>query len=91
MNTVYENLIEDNNNIIDAAEASDIAHEAIAANERPNVMRQIRYAAEQGKFCTIMSWFSPDTQQWLEDELNFEVESIGAGINSGKMVKWNNV
>ena len=91
MNTFYENLIEDNNDIINAAEANDIAHEAIAANERPMVLRQIRYAAEQGKFCTIMGWFSPDTQQWLEDELNFEVESVGAGINSGKMVKWNNV
>lgn len=90
MNTVYESLIEDSN-IINAAEANDIAHEAIAANERPNVMRQIREAAEQGKFSMIVNWFSTDTQQWLEDELGFEVESVGAGINSGKMVRWNNV
>ncbi len=76
---------------IDAAEANDIAHEAIAANERPNIMRQIREAAEQGKFSTVVGWFSTDTQQWLEDELNFEVASIGAGINTGKMVRWNNV
>ena len=86
MNTFYENLIEDNG-IISAAEANDIAHEAIAANERPNVMRQIREAAEQGKFSTVVGWFSTDTQQWLEDELNFEVASIGAGINTGKMVR----
>lgn len=91
MNTFYENLIENNNDIINAIEANNIAHEAIAANERPNVMRQIREAAEQGKFSTVVNWFSTDTQQWLEDELNFEVESVGAGINSGKMVKWVNV
>ena len=76
---------------ISAAEANSIAHEAIAANERPNIMRQIREAAEQGKFSTVVGWFSTDTQQWLEDELNFEVASIGAGINTGKMVRWNNV
>ena len=90
MNTIYESIIEDNN-IISAAEANDIAHETIAANERPNVMRQIREAAEQGKFSTVVNWFSTDTQQWLEDELNFEVASIGAGINTGKMVRWDNV
>lgn len=90
MNAVYESLIEDSD-IINAAEANDIAHEAIAANERPTVLRQIREAAEQGKFSTVVNWFSADTQRWLEDELNFEVESVGAGINSGKMVKWNNV
>ena len=90
MNTVYESLIEDSN-IINAAEANDIAHEAIAANERPNVMRQIREAAEQGKFSTVVNWFSTDTQQWLENELGFEIASIGAGINTGKMVRWNNV
>ena len=90
MNTVYESLIEDND-IINAAEANNIAHDAIAANERPNVMRQIREAAEQGKFSTVVNWFSTDTQRWLEDELDFEVASIGAGINTGKMVKWNNV
>ena len=76
---------------ISAAEANSIAHEAIAANERPTILRQIREAAEQGKFSTVVGWFSADTQQWLEDELDFEVESVGAGINSGKMVRWNNV
>lgn len=90
MNTFYENLVE-NNDTINAAEANNIAHEAIAANERPNVMRQIREAAEQGKFSTVVNWFSTDTQQWLEDELDFEVASIGAGINTGKMVRWGNV
>lgn len=91
MNTFYESLVEDNNNIISAAEANNIAFEAIATNERPNIMRQIREAAEQGKFHTITSWFSVATQNWLEDELGFEVESIGVGTNSGKMVKWVNV
>ena len=67
-----------------AAEANEIAMEAISSLERPIVMRRIREAANQGKFQTFIDWVSSDTVEWLEQDLGFETESCGGG----RIVKW---
>lgn len=76
-----------NKDEICAAEANDIAMEAIASMERPIVMRRIREAANQGKFQTFIDWVSSDTVEWLEQDLGFETESCGGG----RIVKWKTV
>lgn len=70
-----------------AAEANEIAMEAISSLERPIVMRRIREAANQGKFQTFIDWVSTDTIEWLEQDLGFETESCGGG----RIVKWKTV
>ena len=70
-----------------AAEANEIAMEAIASMERPIVMRRIREAANQGKFQTFIDGVSADTIEWLEQDLGFETESCGGG----KIIKWKTV
>ena len=67
-----------------AAEANEIAMEAIASIERPVVMRRIREAANQGKFQTFIDNVSADTLEWLEQDLGFEIESCCGG----RIVKW---
>ena len=88
----FNNVLKDfsmiaNNDEICAAEANEIAMEAIASVERPIVMRRIREAANQGKFQTFIDWASNDTIEWLEQELGFETESCGGG----RIVKWRRV
>lgn len=70
-----------------AAEANEIAMEAIASMERPIVMRRIREAANQGKFQTFIDNVSTDTIEWLEQDLRFETESCCGG----RIVKWRRV
>ena len=70
-----------------AAEANEIAMEAIASVERPIVMRRIRQAANQGKFQTFIDNVSADTLEWLEQDLEFEIESCCGG----RIVKWRRV
>lgn len=72
---------------ISAAEANDIAMEAISSLERPVVMRRIREAANQGKFQTFIDGVSSDTIEWLEQDLGFETESCCGG----RIVKWRRV
>jgi len=76
-----------NQNEICAAEANEIAMEAIASVERPIVMRRIREAANQGKFQTFIDNVSADTIEWLEQDLGFEIESCCGG----RIVKWRRV
>lgn len=76
-----------NQNEICAAEANEIAMEAIASMERPIVMRRIREAANQGKFQTFIDNVSVDTIEWLEQDLGFEIESCCGG----RIVKWRRV
>lgn len=76
-----------NKDEICAAEANEIAMEAIASVERPIVMRRIREAANQGKFQTFIDNVSTDTIEWLEQDLEFEIESCCGG----KIVKWRRV
>ena len=88
----FNNVLKDfsmivSNDEICAAEANEIAMEAIASIERPVVMRRIREAANQGKFQTFIDWVSTDTTEWLEQELGFETESCGGG----RIVKWRRV
>ena len=88
----FNNVLKDfsmiaNNDEICAAEANEIAMEAIASIERPIVMRRIRETANQGKFQTFIDWVSTDTIEWLEQELGFETESCGGG----RIVKWRRV
>ena len=88
----FNNVLKDfsmiaSNDEICAAEANEIAMEAIASIERPVVMRRIREAANQGKFQTFIDWVSTDTIEWLEQELGFETESCGGG----RIVKWRRV
>jgi len=88
----FNNVLKDfsmiaTNDEICAAEANEIAMEAIASIERPVVMRRIREAANQGKFQTFIDWVSTDTIEWLEQELGFETESCGGG----RIVKWRRV
>ncbi len=73
-----------NEDEICAAEANEIASEAIASMERPIVMRRIREAANQGKFQTFIDNVSADTIEWLEQDLGFEIESCCGG----RIVKW---
>ena len=70
-----------------AAEANEIAMEAIVSMERPIVMRRIREAANQGKFQTFIDNVSSDTIEWLEQDLGFEIESCCGG----RIVKWRRV
>jgi hypothetical protein len=70
-----------------AAEANEIAMEAITSVERPIVMRRIREAANQGKFQTFIDNVSTDTIEWLEQDLGFEIESCCGG----RIVKWRRV
>ena len=76
-----------NEDEICAAEANEIAMEAIASMERPIVMRRIREAANQGKFQTFIDNVSTDTIEWLEQDLGFEIESCCGG----RIVKWRRV
>ena len=70
-----------------AAEANEIAMEAIASMERPIVMRRIHEAANQGKFQTFIDSVSADTIEWLEQDLGFEIESCCGG----RIVKWRKI
>lgn len=72
---------------ISAAEANDIAMDAISSLERPIAMRRIREAANQGKFQTFIDNVSADTIEWLEQDLGFEIESCCGG----RIVKWKTV
>lgn len=76
-----------NQDEICAAEANEIAMEAIASVERPTVMRRIRETANQGKFQTFIDNVSADTIEWLEQDLGFETESCCGG----RIVKWRRV
>lgn len=88
LNNVVMRFSEDvNQEEICAAEANEIAMEAIASMERPIVMRRIREAANQGKFQTFIDGVSSDTIEWLEQDLGFEIESCC----EGRIVKWRKV
>lgn len=92
MGEEFNNVLKEFNTItnddeICAAEANEIAMEAISSIERPVVMRRIREAANQGKFQTFIDWVSTNTTEWLEQELGFETESCGGG----RIVKWRRV
>lgn len=89
LNNVVIRFSEDTNQEeeICAAEANEIAMEAIASMERPVVMRRIREAAHQGKFQTFIDNVSTDTIEWLEQDLEFETESCCGG----RIVKWRRV
>lgn len=86
-NTLQEFYAITNQDEICAAEANEIAMEAIASIERPIVMRRIREAANQGKFQTFIDNVSADTNEWLQQDLRFEVESCCGG----RIVKWKKI
>ena len=76
-----------NQDEICAAEANEIAMEAISSLERPIVMRRIHEAANQGKFQTFIDNVSTDTIEWLEQDLGFEIDRFC----KGGIVKWRRV
>ena len=87
LNILQESDTITNQEEICAAEAHEIALEAIASIERPIVMRRIREAANQGKFQTFIDNVSADTVEWLEHDLEFEIEPCCGG----RIVKWRQV